>query len=188
MGAAMARAGDVLEHPVTGERFVVQKASRDTSGELLELDFAVRPGGFIAAEHVHPKQEERFELTAGTARFRIRGEEGAATAGDTVVIPPGTPHVWWNDGGDELRVLIQFRPALRTETFFETFFGLAKDGKTNAKGLPNPLQAAVALREFSDEIRLARPPFWVQKVAFGLLAPLGRLVGYRARYPQYSSP
>ena len=50
--------------------------------------------------------------------------------------------------------------------FFETFFGLAKDGKTNAKALPNPLNMAVILREYRDEIRLAGPPAIVQTALF----------------------
>jgi len=43
---------------------------RDTAGELFQLDLYVQPGGFVAAEHIHPKQEERFEVLAGTLRLR----------------------------------------------------------------------------------------------------------------------
>jgi len=28
----------------------------------------------------------------------------------------------------------------------------------------------------------------VQRVLFGLLAPIGKLLGYKARYPEYSGP
>ncbi|HVG98699.1 MAG TPA: cupin domain-containing protein, partial [Chloroflexota bacterium] len=64
----MARAGDVLEHPITGERIVVRQSARDTRGELFELDIYVRPGGFVAAAHIHPRQEERFEIVSGALR------------------------------------------------------------------------------------------------------------------------
>ena len=77
--------------------------------------------------------------------------------------------------------------ALRMEEWFETFFGLQRDGKVNAKsGLPNLLQWAVISREYEDEIYLAWPPLLVQRVRFGLLATIGKLVGYKARYPAYS--
>jgi hypothetical protein len=73
------------------------------------------------------------------------------------------------------------------EEWFETFFGLQKDGKINPKrGLPNPLQWAVISREYEDEIYLASPPLLVQRVRFGLLATIGKLLGYKARYPGYS--
>jgi len=88
---------------------------------------------------------------------------------------------------EDAHVLVQVSPALRTEMFFETFFGLAKDGKTNAKGLPNPLSMAVILREYRDEVRLARPPAAVQTALFTPLGVLGRALGYRGWYPRYTA-
>jgi len=185
----MARAGDTLEHPVTGERIVFLKTARDTDGELLQLDFFMKPGGFVAAAHVHPHQEERFEVLSGSMRSRVCGQERSVGAGERIVVPGGAPHVWWNPGEEEGHVLVEFRPALRTETFFETFFGLAKDGKVNPKsGLANPLQMAVIARHYEDEVYLARVPLFVQRVLVGLLASIGELLGYKARYPKYSGP
>ncbi len=183
----MARSGDVVENRVTRERIVWRKVARDTGGELLQADLSVGAGGFVAAEHVHPKQEERFEVLAGMLQLRLDGKEKTMRAGEVAVVPAGRPHLWWNGGDGELHVVFELRPALRTEIFFETFFGLAKDGKTNRKGLPNPLQLAVLAREYADEIHLARPPLVVQKVLFSPLAMLGRLLGYRGWYPQYSA-
>ncbi len=31
-------------------------------------------------------------------------------------------------------------------------------------------------------------PLFVQRVLLGLLAPIGKLLGYKARYPEYSGP
>ncbi len=186
---AMATAGDTLEHPITGERIVFLKTARDTGGELLQVDFFMKPGGFVAAEHVHSRQEERFEVLSGSVRFRMNGQDRNVSAGETVVVPAGTPHVWWNPGEEEGHVVVELRPALRTENFFETFFGLAQDGKVSPRsGLPNPLQMALIAREYEDEIYLARPPLFVQRVLFGLLATIGKLLGYKARYPEYSGP
>jgi quercetin dioxygenase-like cupin family protein len=183
----MAKAGDTLESPLSGARIVFLKTARDTSGELLQLDDVMKGGGRVPIEHVHPHMEERFEILSGTARLSMRGQERDVGAGETIVVPAGTPHVWWNAGEEEAHLILEFRPALRTETLFETVFGLAQDGKVNSKnGLPNPLQLAVIVREYEDEIYLARPPLFVQRVLFGLLAPIGKLLGYKARYPEYS--
>lgn len=180
----MVKPGDVLEHPVTRERIVFRKTARDTNGSLLQGDLYLQPGGFVAAEHIHPLQDEHFEVISGTLRGRIAGKESTTGPGEKVVVTAGTPHVWWNSGNDEMHVLVEFRPALRTETFFETFFGLAQDGKVNPKtGLPNPLYLAVLMRAYRNELILARPPRLVQTLLFGLLAPIGRLVGYEAEYP-----
>ena len=83
---------------------------------------------------------------------------------------------------------VEVRPALTFERFFETFFGLAQDGKVSAKtGLPNPLQMAVTLRAYQDVLILAQPPRPVQTVLFGSLAVVGRLLGCRADYPYPTS-
>ena len=89
--------------------------------------------------------------------------------------------MWAEDAG--VRVNWQIRPALRTEAFFETLFGLASEGKTNEKGVPNPLQAAVIAQAFADEFRLAKPPWPVQRALFATLVPLARLLGYKADHP-----
>ena len=46
------------------------------NGELLEIDIEPTPEGHVAGLHVHPAQEERFEL-AWMARRRARGERYA---------------------------------------------------------------------------------------------------------------
>lgn len=184
----MVKAGNVIQHPVTREKIVFRKTGRDTGGALCQADFYVQPGGFVAAEHIHPLQEERFEVISGTLRGRIAGKESTSLAGETLVVPMGTSHVWWNTGNDELHVLVELRPALQTESFFEAFFGLAQDGKVSPKtGLPNLLQMAVILRAYRQVLILARPPRLVQTVLFGALAAVGRLLGYRADYPYPST-
>jgi quercetin dioxygenase-like cupin family protein len=187
----MVNSGDVLEHPVTGERIVFRKTAHDTAGALMQADLMVAPRGFVAAEHIHPQQEERFEVIAGTLRGRIDGNEVTAGAGEIFVVSAGKPHVWWNAGDTELHVLVEVRPALKLENFFETFFGLAQDGKVSPKtGLPNPLQLALTLRAFRNELILARPTRPVQTLLFAPLAVLSKVLGYKAEhpYPRTSRP
>jgi quercetin dioxygenase-like cupin family protein len=177
-----------LIHPVTGERIVFRKRARDTGGELFEMDLYLAPGGFIAAPHVHPNQEERFEIRGTPVMFRVAGKERLYQPGEVATVPAGTPHVWWNPSHGEAATLVQFRPALDTETFFETFFGLAADGKVGKNGLPNPLQMMVLAREYRHEMQLPRPAQTVLGPIAMLLAPVGRALGYRGRYDRYSGP
>ncbi len=46
-------------------------------------------------------------------------------------------------------------PALKTEVFFEILWGLARDGRTDERGVPSLPQMAVITREYSNEFRLA---------------------------------
>lgn len=86
-------------------------------------------------------------------------------------------------------MVLRFTPALNTEEFFETYFGLVAAGKTNAKGMiSNPLHAAVLLQHFSDFIIATSPPRWVQRLAIALLAPVGRRLGYRGPTAEVQAP
>lgn len=175
--------GDIIEHPVTGERVRFLETAADNGGERLLLEFEVRPHGFVAGEHVHPQQDERFEVLAGTMRYRVNGVAHEAGAGTVIDVPRGTPHIWWNGGEEELRMQVEFQPALRTQDFFESFFGLAQQGRTDPRsGMPGLLQTAVIALEFAPEVQLASPPPAVQKVVLPPLAALGRWLGYQARH------
>jgi quercetin dioxygenase-like cupin family protein len=180
----MAKAGDELLNPVTGLRTVFRKTAEETSGELLQVDWIGEPSWTTGPDHVHPRQEERFEVLSGRLGLRADGIERVHGVGDVIVVSAGSPHAAWNAGDDEVHVLVDFRPALRTETAFEALAGLARDGKTNRAGAPkNPLMLALVLHEFEEEIYFVRPPLLVQKVIFGALAGLARLLGHRAEYP-----
>jgi mannose-6-phosphate isomerase-like protein (cupin superfamily) len=178
----MIRKGDTIRNPVTGERVTFLETAADTHGEAVVIDTSVAPNGFVAATHVHPLQSERFEIVAGTAEFRVGNESVKADPGDVVMVGPGTPHHFRNTGDEELRFVTEVRPALGFETFLETMFGLAADGKTNKNGLPNPLRLAVIMRDHFDLVRLPFPPAFLQKAGLALGAPLGRLLGYRPTY------
>ena len=180
----MAHAGDELVNPVTGLRTVFRKTAEDTDGELLRVDWIGSPNWSTGPDHVHPLQEERFEVLSGRLGLRVDGIERVLGEGETITAPAGSPHAAWNAGDGEVHALVDFRPALRTETAFETLAGLARDGKTNKAGAPkNPLLLALVLREYEVEIYFTRPPLAVQRVVFGALARVARLLGYLAEYP-----
>lgn len=173
----MAREGDVIENPVSGARIVFRKTARNTNGELLQFDLFFKRHLIGGARLIHPRQEMRFEVVSGMVRSPVGGKEQSLSAGQVVVVPPGVPHSFRNDGDEEAHVLVDFRPALKLETFFETVFGLARDGKTTRRGTPNLLQTALLARE--HEFFFAGPPIVLQRALIAVLAPIARLLGYR---------
>jgi quercetin dioxygenase-like cupin family protein len=185
----MIRAGDTIENPITGERVTFLKTAADTDGEVVVIDTTVAPDGFVAAEHIHPYQFERFEILLGEAEFKLGKEIVVAKPGDVVMVEPGTPHRFRNlSDKEEIRFRTEVRPALSFETFLQTMYGLASDGKTNKKGLPNPFRLAVIMQEQFDLVRLPFPPAWVQRTGLALEAPLGRLLGYEPVYAPAEEP
>lgn len=179
----MARAGDAIENPVSGERIVFRQTAGETNGELLAFDYTLRPGGSVPFAHVHPRQEERFEIVSGRARIRVGRKKLTVGDGESVVVPAGTAHRLWNDGAEELRAIVEFRPVLRIEDGFEQLFALARAGKVGRLGLPrNPFRLAVLAYAFRDEIELTALPR-LQRAVTSMLAPVGRLLGYEAVQP-----
>ena len=183
----MARAGEEIFNPVQNDRIVYRKTAQDTNGELLSAELFVSPRGGNPL-HVHPRQEEYFKAVSGTLGVQVGQEHRRLREGEEAVVPPGTPHRWWNESDDkEAHVLVELRPALNSEIFFETLYGLARDGKTDENGVPNILQQAVTLNGVNKgEIYLAWPPVSVQKALLAALAPVGRALGYKDHYPKYS--
>jgi hypothetical protein len=72
-------------------------------------------------------------------RAVVHGTERRYEAGDTIDVPPGTPHQMAADG--PARVRWEVRPALRTAEFFERLYG-------------DPEKVGDVLADFRDEIRL----------------------------------
>jgi quercetin dioxygenase-like cupin family protein len=174
--------GQSITNPVTGETLVFRKTAADTGGEAVVVEAYVEPDGAVAAAHVHPAQEERFEVLAGELEFRVGKETIVAGPGDRVAVPAGTPHRFRNTGPETAHFVCEVRPALGFEQLIETMFALAADGKVNRKGLPNPLRLAVIANHHFGDVRLPFPPAWLQRVGLALGSPLGRLVGYGPTY------
>lgn len=66
---------------------------------------ATLPPGAITRLHLHRHSEEIYHITAGRGLMQLGDEEFAVAAGDTVCIPPGTPHAVCNTGEEPLRIL-----------------------------------------------------------------------------------
>jgi len=67
--------------------------------------------GQTTALHRHHQTEELYHITAGHGLMQLATEEFPITPGDTVCIPPGTPHAVCNTGSEPLRILCCCAPA-----------------------------------------------------------------------------
>lgn len=74
----------------------------------------VPPGGRTLL-HRHHETEEIYFFLAGTGQMTLGDEEFAIRPGDTVLIPPGTPHCLRNTGDETLCLLCACAPAYRHE-------------------------------------------------------------------------
>jgi hypothetical protein len=188
-------AGTWIENPVAGQRAMLVKLPAETGGRFFEMEYFCQPyvGKYAIPPHYHPACTERFEIISGHARYMLAKAEKSAAAGETVLFPPGIVHIHpWSDGNEELHVrmiseanppdLLGLNANINTGI---TNFGLARDGKVDKNGLPGLLQQAVCgIKNIPGAIPAGMSPRSA-KLIIGLLAFIGRGLGYCATYPQY---
>lgn len=176
----MAHAGDVIDNPVTGQRLIFEVTSADSDGRRTVFEGIFPPGGFAGVPHIHPHQDEHFEVLAGRAAFDIDGERRVLGAGATIDVPRGTPHTFANTGREQMRVQCEFRPtADSTERFYEIYFAFAQQGRVNAKAMPGLLDIATVWTVTSAHAVLATPPAAIQHALFRGLGPVARIARRR---------
>ena len=172
----MAHLGQQITNTRTGQRMTFLELQPDS----LRIDSVNPPTDEREPLHVHPNQESGAELISGSLVFEVEGVERKLAPGESISIPPNTPHRFWNDGHEDAHSIGFFRPALAIGEFFETLFALANAGELDAKGMPRPLQLAVMVPRFGDEIRTVSPPWPVLRAVAMLLKPLARARGYKS--------
>lgn len=174
----MAHEGQQISNPRTGQRMTFVELRE----ELLRID-SVNPHNAAEREpaHVHPKQESGAEVISGSLTFEVDGIQSRVGPGESISIAANTPHRFWNEGDEDAHSIQFFKPALDIASFFETFFALAQQDKLDSKGMPRPLQLAVLIPEFEDELRPLSPPWPLLKTLAAVLGPLARARGYRGR-------
>jgi mannose-6-phosphate isomerase-like protein (cupin superfamily) len=168
---------DTIVNPLTGYTLTFLEAT----DELFRFRELALPSTYGPALHVHPHQEERFEVIRGNIEFVMGSNKVVCHPGESVVVPAGVAHTFQNAGDGEAEMFGEYRPGLpdHSRRFFEVYFALARAGLTDAKGLPKIWQIAVEMPMMSDHVRLASPPWAVQRVVLWLLRPIARLLGYR---------
>ena len=178
----MAYAGQVIENQVSGERITFKRTTADTDGEYLEIELELDPDGKVPGMHVHPAQEERFEVLEGTMKFRLGMRTIEARPGDVVTVPAGKAHKFSNAGPGRAIARVTVTPALEMERLFETAATLAEDGRVMASGMPKPLDLALFVRRFRREVRAPFPPAPVVHALMAPLAAFARRRGDDTRY------
>mmetsp|Transcript_23769 Transcript_23769/g.61747 ORF Transcript_23769/g.61747 Transcript_23769/m.61747 type:complete len:242 (+) Transcript_23769:200-925(+) len=146
-----------------------------------QLPFGFEPGKPGSPPyHIHTRQVEIFEVLEGVFTYKLNGTVGQMQAGESVSIPPGVSHQFWNNETDtDMMIRITLEPALSSEAFFENIMGLQKDG------YGSPLQMICLL--YGHDVELNDVPLPIRLAIKHILYPFSKLAGYRTMYPQYTS-
>jgi mannose-6-phosphate isomerase-like protein (cupin superfamily) len=75
-------------------------------------DAGTRPGLPIAPLHVHRSDDEAWFVVSGRLGFRVGDEEREVAAGESILVPRGTPHAYWNPTSEPARYLLVMTPRI----------------------------------------------------------------------------
>ena len=176
-----------VHNPVTGETITFRKTAAETGGEFVEIDLQLAADGQVPGVHVHPLQEEKFEVLAGVMKFRYGRRKIVAEAGETVTVPAGVIHSFANASKEQdAHVRVTITPALKMEELFATTVRLANEGKVNRKGMPKPVELAMFVERFKDEVQGPFPPPAVVRFLMAPLRRIGERRERRALRPRYA--
>ena len=174
----MAAVGDVLENPVTGERFTVLAVPRDDE-DWGRAEILLPPGAKGPPRHVHQRTQERVSVLEGVLTVSLGGrrDRRELRQGETLELPPLVPHRFWNPSDAPVRLVGEARPGAQLGVALERLCQLAKEGKVTRRGAPkDPLQVALLFEQ--SEMYLTGVPLAIQRPLQRWLAGLARRRGY----------
>ncbi|MCK7497298.1 MAG: cupin domain-containing protein [Comamonadaceae bacterium] len=102
---------DIVPFPTKDGSTIRELMHPDTHGNRRQslAEAVVTPGATTRLHH-HRRSEELYHVTAGTGRMTLGAETFEVAPGDTVCIPPGTPHCIENTGAGPLHILCACSP------------------------------------------------------------------------------
>ncbi|MGH3144284.1 MAG: cupin domain-containing protein [Rubrobacter sp.] len=172
-----------IENLLSKERITFLQTGAETEGELFAFEVRVPPDMVSPPAHLHSAEEEHLEVLEGEMTVQTDGQRHVLRPTESYVVKPGVAHTWQNSGPGPLRFRAEFRPAGNMQSFFETYCGLAAEGRSDESGQPPLPQVAASLALWG--MYLAGPPILAQRLLMAMLRPLAWLRGYRPRYERF---
>ncbi len=169
----MASTGDHFRMP-DGSRYIVRRASAETGGEFVEMEFVLPPRCVPPPPHVHPRQVEDYEVLEGQFEVVVTGEWRTLGPGDRASVPIGALHTFRNRSGAVVRVRNRHRPAVRFEDFIErTSTTLNAAGITRKRDPRVALYLSMIMLDFGDTLAPGRTR---ERLPMRALARIARLL------------
>lgn len=140
--------GSVYATPAV--RLEVTCTGVESDGTLHEMRATYAPDSPFPPPHLHPDQDERFDVIEGEMTFLLAGAERVVPAGQHIDVPRGVVHQGRNAGEVPAVVVWQTRPALRTTEF--------QDEIQTAMAARDWPRLQAALDEYRDVFRLVPDP------------------------------
>lgn len=171
--------GRVIHNPMIGDTVEFLKSSEETGGKYEWVEVTLVPGGGNPM-HYHLEYEEEFETVSGVLSIDCDGRSIRLQPGEKATASIGSHHRFYNDSGLPVIFRVKITPACGFEHMLRITYGLACDGRIDAKGMPrNWLELAVVMRK--GGIYPTGVPMAVIRLLFGSLYRVALWIGVERR-------
>jgi quercetin dioxygenase-like cupin family protein len=137
-------------NPALNDSATFIKTSLETNGAftLMEIELGKSDGPPL---HFHRSFSEEFSVKEGVLYLQVGKERKKLKVGESVVVPAGQTHRFYNESNENVRFHITLVPGhTGMENFIKIFYGLAADGLTDKKGKPKSFSHLAVALTISD--------------------------------------
>ncbi len=140
----------IFENPIIKDRVHIVKSTCETKGEYLLLEIELAPGGGNGL-HYHTSFDEEFTVISGELGIEKKFGKIVLREGESATAFKGELHRFFNDSNEKIIFQVRITPGNQGfENGLRIAYGLAADGKTNKKGVPNKLDHLAIVLDISD--------------------------------------
>lgn len=162
--------------PTIKTRAIVVRSAKDPNVDSVVMIAEIGPHESGPPMHLHPAQYETYQVLEGEAEFILNHKKVIVKQGESIEIPPNTPHTFRNTKSTWLKMQDVHTPALSFEEMMRELHGLVQAGKVKSlsdfKSMVYMSMLWVKHKELQASVE---PPFWIMKV----IAFFGKLLNFR---------
>lgn len=168
-----------------GEQITFVKLIENESGELLEIENKVHPGGGPPM-HVHRLQDESLTVIQGKIGAHVLGSEPTFHGpGETITFNRGVPHRFWNAGNEMLICRGWASPANNLEYFLTEIY---RSTRENGGKRPSAFDGAFLQTKYKSEFDMVEIPSFVKEFVFPIIVAVGKLTGKHKKFDDAPKP
>ena len=173
----------IVSNPVMGVTVEFASASDDNDGKHVEARVSIPAGDKGPPPHFHTDFEETFTALEGILFMDLGDRRGISLhPGESVQVARHVRHRYYNAGDQTAVFRFTANPGRAYEMGIRAGFGLAADGRTDARGVPRNLLDLALITRLSGSY-VSGAPLWLQKT---LTSAGVRLAQLRGRDPLFS--
>jgi mannose-6-phosphate isomerase-like protein (cupin superfamily) len=170
---------------VTGDVGELLESAVMSDGARVRTRVTFKGGVMIIAPHIHPNQDERYEVESGRLTCVVNGIKRVVEEGQAIELARGIPHRHYSEGPGNAVAIQTITPGLDFDYMFEGIFGLGSEGRALA-GFDQAVQGLIWLRKMKSKLLRAGVPAWIQYTLAWTITPVAYWFGYRAVYQRFS--